>query len=188
MEPRAGGGTTRRELIAGALGAAGADAPLTDPALLSAALSAEEVAMLAYRRVLALPALTAADRKLLRLLVRQDRQHAALLRRELAAIGQAPPAPPRTYADVDHALSAHGMRGGLATVRARKDAIHLLLEVEALCEGAYYTAVQNLSDAGAMVRAAQALASEAQHTTLLSELIYPEIEEAVPDWYVAGVR
>ena len=200
MEPEAGRGRTRRELIARALVAsaatglemaaaaqAAAQPPLDDGSLLAAALSAEDVAVLAYRAMLAQGLFDPAGQRLLGLLLDHNRQHADLLRRELQTLGRALPAEPQGPSDVDKALSAHGMSSTVAGAKTLMDAVYVLLDAEALCQGAYYTAVEHLTDTTAMARAAQALACDAQHSVLLRELIYPKVAQAVPDWYVAGV-
>jgi hypothetical protein len=81
------------------------------------------------------------------------------------------------------------MSGNLAGLSTAKEALQLLLDVGALCEGAYYEAIEKLSASGPLVPAVQALASEAQHATLLAEQLYAgDVVKAVPGWYVAGVR
>jgi hypothetical protein len=81
------------------------------------------------------------------------------------------------------------MSGHLAEVRTVKEALQVLLDVGALCEGAYYTAIGKLAAPGPLVSAIQALASEAQHSALLAQALYgDDIRHAVPSWYVAGVR
>jgi hypothetical protein len=80
------------------------------------------------------------------------------------------------------------MNGSLSDATTLKDALQLLLDIEALCEGAYYRAVGNLSAPGPLIHAAQALAGTAQHTTVLQGLLHPgDIGQAVSSWYVAGV-
>jgi ferritin-like protein len=196
--PRAGR-LSRRELIAGTLAAGGATAlvasdpasaaPVTDASLLTAALTAEQLAVMAYERVLTLTVFTDPQLALLRGLLAHERAHVQVLKRELTALGAALPPAPTSDSDVDAALSAHGMSGNLAGLSTAKAALQLLLDVGALCEGAYYMAVEKLSVSGPLVRAIQALASEAQHATLLAEQLYGgDVTKAVPNWYVAGVR
>ncbi len=199
MQGDRAGRLSRRELIAGALVTGGAvsiataapalaDAPVTDASLLTAALGMERLTVLAYRHVINLPAVGAEPRRLLREMLRHNRAHARSLEVELKALGITIPAPPTKLAEVDQELSKHGMSGTLATVNTLKDAIQYLLDAEALCEGAYYAAVASLSATGPLVRCAQSLGSDAQHSALLAEILYPtQVTQYVPYWYVAGV-
>jgi hypothetical protein len=195
----AGARCTRRELIAGAVTATGAgvlvaapaasaDPPVTDASLLSAALQYERLAIRAYDHVLTLSLFTDPERRLLCQLRGHDTAHVSELERELLALGDPLPPPPTADSQVDRALSAHRMSGQLDSVRTREAAIYLLLDIVALCEGAYYTAVGQLNDVPAAGRAAQALACEGQHSTLLSALLpKADIGGTVPAWYVTGV-
>ncbi len=199
MQGDRAGRLSRRELIAGALVTGGAvsvassapalaDAPVTDGSLLTTALGMERLAVLAYRHIIALPAVGAQSRRLLRELLRHNRAHVRSLEQELKTLGVPYPPPPTKLVEVDQALSKHGMAGSLETASTLKDTLQLLLDVEALCEGAYYTAIASLSATGPLVRCAQALASDAQHSALLAELLYPtQVTQYVPYWYVAGV-
>ncbi len=199
MQGHRAGRLSRRELIAGALVSGGAasiaaaapalaDAPVTDGSLLTTALAMERFTVLAYRHIITLPAVGAQSRRLLRAFLRQNRAHAHSLEVELKALGVAVAAPPTKLAEVDQALSQHHMSGTLETLSTLKDAIQYLLDVEALCEGAYYAAVGSLSATGPLVRCAQALANDAQHSALLAEVLYPtQVTQYVPYWYVAGV-
>jgi hypothetical protein len=195
----AGPRRTRRELIAGAVTAtaagvlagapaAAADPPVTDAGLLSTALQYERLAIRAYDHVLTLPLFTEPERRRLRQLRGHDAAHVSELERELRALGDPLPPPPTADRQVDQALSAHKMSGQLDGVSTREAAIHVLLDIVALCEGAYYTAVGELNDVQAAGRAAQALACEGQHSTLLSALLpKADIDVTVPAWYVSGV-
>jgi hypothetical protein len=200
------GRLSRRELIAGALMAGGASVgagsvaaleaspaaadtpPVTDGTLLSTALQMERLAVLAYRHVLTLPVIAGRPRRLLREFLHHNRSHARGLEQELKAFGVRLPARPTRLEQVDQALSQHNMSASASTASTFKDAIQALLDVEALCEGAYYTAVGSLNGTGPLVRCTQALGTDAQHSALLAQLLYPtQVTQYVPYWYVAGV-
>lgn len=167
-------------------------APVTDASLLTAALTAEQLSVMAYERALTLSIFTDVQLALLRELLADERAHVEALTRELTVLGASLPPAPTSDSEVDAALSAHGMSGNLAGLSTVKDALKLLLDVGALCEGAYSKAIEKLSASGPLVLAVQALGSEAQHATLLGEQYFSgdanEIVYAVPSWYVAGVR
>lgn len=199
MDGLRAGRLTRRELItrsaaAGAAAAlAGADAgmaaTLDDRQLLARVLQFERLSVRAYEGVLKLSFIVDPARAVLKGLLGHERAHVRRLESELLGLGGALPAPAVRDADVRQVLSEHGMSGGLEGLTTLKGAVQLLLDLGALCEGGYYLAVQKLSRPQLAVLAAQALASEGQHATLLSELIYPgQISQTVPDWYVVGVR
>jgi hypothetical protein len=193
--------STRRQVIAVALAVGGGvlargvpaataavTPPMTDTGLLAAALAAEEVSLLAYRFVLGAGMLPAHAHHVVHGLYEHERAHIATLQSDLAAVGGVPPSPPTSETDVATALSKHKMSSALAMAKTEKDALQLLLDVESLCEGAYYTAIGGLRATGPLVHAAQALAGEAQHSTLIAGLLYKgEVTESVPYWYVAGV-
>jgi hypothetical protein len=160
----------------------------TDADWLATAIEAERLAVIAYRHVLALPGLPPHPRRIMRVLLAHERQRIRVLAADLRGLGARVPPPPRTEDQVGATLSAHGMNGSLSSATTLKDGLQLLLDVEALCEGAYYRAVGNLSASGPLVHAAQALAGTAQHTTVLQGLLHPgDIAQAVSGWYVAGV-
>lgn len=198
MDVQRSGRLSRRELISGGaavaataalgVGQARADAPVPDAAtLLTKALEYERLSVLAYEHLIGLPALSAHQRRVLRALVHQDRAHARALTAAMAAGAIALPPAPAGPAAVDQALSAKGMSGGLASVTTLKAAVQLLLDIEALTEGAYYMIVRDFDDPATALRAAQILANEAQHSMQLSELVSPDVRVSVPNWYVTGV-
>jgi ferritin-like protein len=194
------GRLSRREVIAGTLGAGGMSllaasgaaataAPPDDGTLLTAALTAEQLSVMSFQRVIALPGLTPAQLDLLRQLMAHQQAHALALSGQLTALGRPLPAAPSDPAEVDQALAAHGMSGRLTGVQMVKDGLQVLLDVGALCEGAYYSAIGALSAPHSVMLAVQALAGEAQHAALVAQLLYgDDIRHAVPSWYVAGVR
>jgi hypothetical protein len=198
MDGDRAGGLSRRELITGAvavgapaaLAAPGARAdtpPESDPTLLSKALVLERLSVLAYTGLIALPALSAHERRVLRTLVRQDRAHVRALEAEMTARGIALPPAPTGPEALDQTLSDKGMSATLAGVKTLKQTVALLLDIEALTQGGYYMIIRDASDPTLALRAAQVLANEAQHSTLLTELVSPEVTQTVPSWYVTGV-
>jgi ferritin-like protein len=198
MDGDRAGGLSRRELITGAVAvgataalvvpAARADTPPeSDPTLLSKALVLERLSVLAYTALIPLPALSAHERRVLRTLVHQDRAHVRALEAEMTARGIALPPAPTGPAALDQTLSAKGMSAALAGTKTLKQTVQLLLDIEALTQGGYYMIIRDASDPALALRGAQVLANEAQHSTLLTELVSPEITQTVPGWYVTGV-
>ena len=145
------------------------------------------MSVVAYTALIPLPALSAHERRVLRTLLRQDRAHVRALEAEMTARGIALPPAPSGSAALDQALSAKGMSVTLAGVKTLKQTVQLLLDIEALTQGGYYLIIRDASDPALALHAAQVLANEAQHSTLLTELVDPEITQTVPGWYVTGV-
>jgi hypothetical protein len=198
MDAHRAGRLSRRELIAGAAAvgagalaatqAARADTPPPDDAtLLTTALQYERLTVLAYDHLVALPGLSAHERHILRGLARQDRAHARALESEMTARSLALPAPPSGPADVDAALSAKHMKASVVRATDLKGAVLALLDIEALAQGAYYLLIRDAREPALALRATQALSTEAQHSTLLTQLVSTDIMQSVPTWYVTGV-
>jgi Ferritin-like domain len=199
MDGDRAGGLSRRELITGtaAVGAAAALAaaqaradtpPESTPTLLSKALVLERLSVLAYTQLIPSPVLGAHERGVLRGLVRQDHAHVRALEGEMTARGIVLPPSPTGADALDQALSAKGMSVTLSGVKTLKQAVQLLLDIEALTQGGYYMVIRDASDPQLALRAAQVLANEAQHSTLLTALVSPSaITQTVPSWYVTGV-
>lgn len=192
---------SRREVLAGGFAGAGvavgaavlaapaaqADTPVSDHALLSYALQIEQTAVVVYEQVLAMPVLGRESRALVLEFLGHEREHVAVLLSQLSALGQATPAPVSTPRQARDVLRQHGLSVDFTKVTKLKDAITLLYDVEGLSQGAYYAAVGLLRSSHPLAAAAQALACEAQHQALLSELLYPaEIERSVPGAFVEG--
>lgn len=198
MDDDRAGGLSRRELITGpaVVGAAAllraqaasADAPPPDDStLLTKALQFERLSVLAYAQLSGLAGLSAHERRVLRLLERQDRSHVRALQSIMLERGLTLPAPPSGPQAVDQALSTKGMSGHLAAVSTLKQAVALLLDIEALAQGGYYMVIRDIREPAIAQRGAEILANEAQHAMLLTQLVSTEITQTVPGWYVTGV-
>ncbi len=198
MDGDRAGRLSRRELITGAVAAGAAAAlapalaradtpPPDDATLLTKALGFERLSIIAYEHLEPLPVLTAHQRHVLRTLVHQDRAHARALEAEMTARGIALPPPPAGPTAVDKALSAKGMSGTVAGAQTLKQVVQLLLDIEALTQGGYYMIIRDATDSALALQATQVLGNEAQHSTLLTELVSPQISQTVPGWYVTGV-
>jgi hypothetical protein len=198
MDVRHAGRLSRRELITGtaAVGAAvlvsgqeaQADAaPPDDATLLSKALELVRLTVVAYEHLIRLPVLTAHERQVLRTLLRQDRAHVRALAAEMTARGITLPPQPSGPDAVDQALSAKSMSGSVLHADTLKAAVQTLVGIEALAQGAYYLLIRDASDPALAVQGAEALASDAQHSMLLTGLVSTDIKQTVPYWYVTGV-
>jgi Ferritin-like domain len=194
---------TRRELVqraiwvaAAGVGAGGLLGP--DPAAAASdgddqvirGLAATELLIVfVYRHVLALRLLGPASARIAARFAAQERAHVAVLAAELRRLRVAAPAGPVSVAAADHALAAGHATGSLAALRTAQDCLKLLVAVESLAEGAYFKAIGTLRNPALAQLAAQILACEAQHWTVLAELQYPgKIYSSVPWPYVTGTQ
>jgi hypothetical protein len=192
----------RRQLLArgGAVASAAAADSLLEPApggaaqqsdsqLLVPLIGTELLAAFVYQRALAANVLSPRGNRLAQRVLAQERQHATRLSSELSRLGGTPPAPITSEADVNRVLAAHRDPQGLAALRNEHDTIILLARVEWMLEGAYYSAIGKLGAARLLRLCGQIMANEAQHGTMLSELLHPgDVEKAVPSPNVAGTR
>jgi hypothetical protein len=87
----------------------------------------------------------------------------------------------------DGQLAERGVSGRLAGLDSERASLRLLLDAEGMAERVYYRSLLRLGAPGPIQLAAEILASEAQHATILSELLKPgNVDMAVPDAFVQG--
>lgn len=166
---------------------AGATSP--DSELLIPLIGTELLAAYIYQRALEAGLLSPRGNRLAARLLAQEHQHLARLSAELRQRGGTPPAPITNAADADRVLAAHRSPGVRASLHNEHDTIILLARVEWLLEGAYYTAIGKLQDPRLLRLSGQIMANEAQHGTMLSELLHPgDVNKAVPSPNVIGTR
>jgi Ferritin-like domain len=195
------GRATRRELIVAAAGAAlgaggaGADAafagtpPPSDAELLGKALEVERMMVLAYRRVLASRALSPSVQRAIAPHLGHEVAHVSAVAARLEALGA--PAPTaaldlKTAADV---MAQHHVSDSLTDLHTQNECLKLLVDLESVAEGVYYTALKDLRNPGLQRLSAQIMACEAQHWTVLSGLRNPgQYVKAVPWPYVYGTK
>lgn len=200
--------TTRRELIGrvgalAGLGAAGgtvaallgpAPAPAqaqaeSDADALRALSAVELLGVFMYERAIQSRVLSAGTEHLTRKLLGHEQAHARALELELGAHGLLPPANPAGPSEADRALSRLHVSGSLTGVPTEHNWLELLLGYEAAAGAAYYEAASKLSDPALLRIAAESMACEAQHATLLSQALNRgDVTKAVPDAFVEGKR
>jgi hypothetical protein len=192
---------TRREVVvAGGLGvgatvaaswpgpavaAPAADAAQREVRLLEGLLEIEQALQYAYRRVLQSWSFDPSTRAVLQLALRHEVEHAAVLEQQMPVLGSgsSPAAgagrPGSTLSDVRTLLN------GAQTPR---EALQVLTRVESLSEADYFNAVGEFQSPQLALTAAQILACEAQHwSLLLNVLTEGHLPEVVPDPFVRGV-
>jgi ferritin-like protein len=166
------GEATRRELIARgiAFGRTGGDV-----GSLRAMVRAEQVLVVTYEQLLAATVFTPAATELVERFLGHERAHVEALARELKRLRGSEPRRPT-------GLGTTPLLDGRAAVR-------LLLALERAALHVYYTELARVRDAGVARTAAAIMGNEAQHTTLLRELLSPgDLARAVPAAFVDGER
>jgi ferritin-like protein len=198
----ASAGATRRGLLAGAL-LAGAlrlseparalaespPHPPSDQDLLTGLLHTEALVAAVYTRVLDSGRLSPPVHRLARRVLAQEHVHAAALRTELKLLGGVPRAPQMAPVRVDAELARHRVTVALTDVSSEKAALRLLTQTESVAEGAYFAALSKLTEPRLLTLAAEILASEAQHFTLVAQFLHPHdagYNQVVPDPFVQG--
>jgi rubrerythrin len=171
---------TRRELVVSAAARAASD----DRRHLERLLAFEELAVDVYGMALGSRRLTRPARRLVREIRAQEQSHLHALAARLRSRRRGGPI---SEAEVERRLGAEGIRVVLAELRHERAWLGLLAAVEDALEGAYYLAIKHLIDGEAALLASQILANEAQHSSVLSELLRPGRPAlAVPDATVEG--
>jgi hypothetical protein len=175
---------SRRELLGGILAGAAASTVLAssagaagavggDDKLLATLLAVERRLSSTYHRVLAsgqLGVIVAAEVSGFQ---RQEQQHIGALEQVIALRGGSVPP------------TARFEPGGPAETQS--DALDLLLGAERMAESAYFGALSKLEDPALVALAAEIMASEAQHWTLLRALRDPgNLAGSVPSAFVTG--
>jgi hypothetical protein len=191
---------TRRELltstaVVGGLGAvglsatAGAATPPESPIqVLGAASRLEQLALAVYQHVIAGGDLSPVELAAARTIAGHELAHVRAVNSALVQLGGTPPAPPRTTDQVNAALGTAQVSGSVGGGQSQKDVMRLLLNVEFVLEGVYYSkALPHLTDPVLLRMSSEIMAVEAQHTVLLNDLLYHgNTDKSVPGPFVEG--
>jgi hypothetical protein len=199
-------GSTRRELVRGgvAAGAAAAvaavapallgpatalAAPVGDVAVLVFALRAEEVVVYAYEHALASGVISAPATRVLTQFLGHEREHVDALTVNLARLGGTAPAPPADLASFEVALRQLGVKRSPARLHTERDYVSFLVRIEGVLATVYHFAIDELADDKLIQTAAQIMANEGQHATLLRDLTSPgNVSRTVPRAFVGGSK
>lgn len=193
-------GSTRRELVrdgvaAGAVAAAAgpllrpaeAQAALNDLDVLLFAVRAEQAVVLAYELALASGALAVPAKAVVSEFLGQEREHVAALSVSLARVGGAVPAPPTDLAMLEVALRELHVKRSPTKLHTERQWVSFLVRLEAVLATAYHFVIEELSDYRLIQTAAQIMANEGQHATVLHELMTPgNVRLSVPRAFVGG--
>ena len=123
---------------------------MSDGEALSKALEVERLIVLAYRRVLASGALAADIQRAIAPYLAHEVEHASTV--ASPAHGDRRERAHRHRSSLDAAaalLSKHNIPGSLTDLHSQNDCLRLLVNLESLAEGVYFTALKTLSKPGA---------------------------------------
>jgi hypothetical protein len=152
-------------------------------------LSVEQVLVFAYEHVVGAGVLRPATRAAIEPFLGHEREHARELAAALSRRAAAAPSPPANIRVADRALADLHVTASLTALKTERDAVELLIGAEAGAIGAYYVAMSKLLDASLLQRAAQAMADEAQHATVLRRVLHPRsVAKYVPSAFVEGTH
>jgi hypothetical protein len=164
-----------------------ADAPVSDAEAMTKALTVERLVVLGYRRVLASGALAPDVQRVIAPYLGHEIEHVSAVAAALRAMGAAAPTGPLDLNTAGDLLSKHNIPQRLTDLHSQDVCLRLLVNLESVAEGVYFTALKTLSTARLQRLAAQVMACEAQHWTSLSGLRNPgEYVWAIPWPFVFG--
>jgi hypothetical protein len=172
--------------------------PVDDATVLASLLRVEQVMVFAYERALEVGVgvgvgvevgvLSASAQPVLSSFAGQERAHVRALSASLRSLAGTVPAPPTTVAAFESELRHLRVRRSPATLRTERQHLRFLIGLETLIARHYRYAIARLSAEKQLLIAAEIMANEAQHATLLRELVTPgNFRRAVPSGFVAGM-
>jgi hypothetical protein len=159
----------------------------SDAAVLLPVVGTEMLGAFVYQQVLDAGVFAPHIQHTTETILNQEQAHITKLSAELVRLGGTPPTPFSKVSDADKVLVAHRFPGGLGPLRNQHDCIILLARIEWLLEGAHLKAISQLQTPRLLELSTQVVANEAQHGTMLSELLHPgDVDKAVPGPFVRG--
>jgi hypothetical protein len=181
--------TTRRELVRAALARSGGALvkPASDGTVLSSVLRVEQVVAFAYEHTLSTGILSPSVHEVLTSFLDQERAHVRTLSFDLAALGGAVPAALTAMTAFETELRHLRVKRSPADLRTEHGYLRFLISLETVIARHYRFAIEVLTDERRLVAAAEIMANEAQHATVLHEMLSPgNVSRAVPSAFVAG--
>jgi Ferritin-like domain len=164
-------------------------AKAADAAALLPVVGTEMLGAFVYQQVLDSGVFPPHVQKVTEDILNQEQMHITTLSAELVRLGGTPPEPFSRVSDADKVLVAHRFPGGLGPLRNEHDCIILLARIEWMLEGAHLEAISKLQSQRLLKLCSQVVANEAQHGTVLSELLHPgDVDKAVPAPFVRGTH
>jgi hypothetical protein len=115
-------------------------------------------------------------------------EHVSAIASHLSAMGEPAPTGPLDLATAEALLAKHHVTGSLKHLPDRQgECLVMLVDLESVVEGAYFNGLRDLHQASLITLSAQIMSCEAQHWTVLMEIVNPAtIVKAVPWPFVLG--
>jgi hypothetical protein len=161
--------------------------PLSDAELVAQLIVLEQVMQDVYARAIASGQLDSGGLALAREVLGHERIHESALRRELRWLhGTALLVPGSTKA-LEKELAKHHTKVDFGRHRSGRGWLKLLVDVEDVLERNYHTAISILRSTSLLTLASEILASEAQHSAVLGDLLSPRnVQKALPNAFING--
>jgi hypothetical protein len=179
---------TATGLVAAGSATAAVLPPQTEPQVLSRALLMERLVVRAYRLVLGSGKLEPGVARTLAGFLAQEVEHLSAVASRLSGMGLAAPTGALDLHAADALLAKHEVEGKLTKLpRTQGGCLVMLVDIESLVEGAYFNGLRDLHRPDLIQVSAEIMSCEAQHWTVLMELLNPgKIVKAVPWPFVLG--
>jgi demethoxyubiquinone hydroxylase (CLK1/Coq7/Cat5 family) len=162
--------------------------PGGDDAVLASVLRVEQVVVFAYERTLTTATLSASVQEALTTFLDQERAHVRELSLDLTALGGTVPGAVTAMKAFEAELRQLRVRRRPARLRTEREYLRFLVDLETVIARHYRFAIELLTGETRLWAAAEIMADEAQHATVLSELLSPgKVRRAVPSAFVAGI-
>jgi hypothetical protein len=161
--------------------------PPSDTTLLAQLIVLERVMQDVYGRAIASGQLDSGGLGLAHEVLGHERAHESVLLGELRSLGGSALPVPRSTKELEQELAKHHTKVALDRHRSGRGWLKLLADVEDVLERNYHTAISILRSTSLLTLAAEILASEAQHSALLGDLLSPRnVQKALPNAFING--
>jgi hypothetical protein len=161
--------------------------PPSDATLVAQLIVLERVMQDVYGRAIASGKLDSAGLALAHDVLGHERAHESVLLRELRLLRGSELPTPRSTRELEKELAKHHTKVALDRHRSGRGWLKLLVDVEDVLERNYHTAISILRRTTLLTLASEILASEAQHSALLGDLLSPRnVQKALPNAFING--
>jgi ferritin-like protein len=162
--------------------------PVGDEIVLASVLRVEQVVVFAYERTLTTTILSAPAQEALTVFLEQERAHVRTLSAALTSLGGPVPGPLGTMVAFEAELRQLRVKRSPARLHTERQYLRFLVSLETVIARHYRFAIEVLTGHERLVLAAEIMANEAQHETVLLGMLTPDhVKRVVPSAFVAGV-
>ncbi|MHB8694552.1 MAG: ferritin-like domain-containing protein [Solirubrobacteraceae bacterium] len=161
--------------------------PPSDAMLVAQLIVLERVMQDVYGRAITSGQLDSGGLALAHEVLGHERIHESELRRQLRLLSGTALPVPRSTKELEKELAKHHTKVALDRHRSGRGWLKLLVDVEDVLERNYHTAISILRSSSLLTLASEILASEAQHSALLGDLLSPRnVQKALPNAFING--